>query len=364
MNDSDYNRIKDLLTESGLLNSKPLPSDFLSNYNFKDEIIMITGAAGSIGSELVRQLRNCTFKRLVLVDNAESPLYHLFKEFENDQNIEFALVDIRDKDAMTWLFETYKPTLIFHTAAYKHVSVMEDNAYEAVNLNVLATKTLADLSLSYNVKKFVFISTDKAVNPVSVMGMSKRIAESYLNYLNSKNKTVFLTTRFGNILGSNGSVLPIFLKQITSGKPLTVTHTEATRYFINKNKACQLILEIASWENPENYLYTFNMGTPIKVLDMAKILIDLTSENLDIIIIGLRAGEKIHEDITTKEESLQSTSHKDILGVSPNLDCSDEIVMLYDLKSITPKMTNGDIKSILEDCVNKLQCSPTLLFAI
>ncbi len=364
MTSSDYNRIKFLLDESGLLNSNKLPHSFSSNFNFNGETILITGAAGSIGSELARQLVKSRFKNLVLVDNAESPLYHLFKEFENNPKIEFVLVDIRDDEAMTWLFQSFKPTIVIHTAAYKHVPVMEDNAYEAIKLNILATKTLADLAITFKVKKFVFISTDKAVNPIGVMGMSKRIAESYLNYLSSKKKTLFLTTRFGNVLGSSGSVLPIFLKQIESGTPLTVTSKETTRFFINLNKICRLLLEITSWDKPNSNLYTFNMGTPIKIIDLAKVLLNLTGEKNPIEIIGLRPGEKTHEEITSKEESLEPTMHLDIYKVSPKIEYSNEIATLHKLKLITPTMSNQEVKSILEDCIYKLQCSPTLLFAI
>ena len=254
--------------------------------------------------------------------------------------------------------------MVFHAAAYKHVPLMEDNAYEAVKLNILATKILADLSMLYGVKKFIFISTDKAVNPISIMGMSKRIAETYLNYLSSKKKTIFSITRFGNILGSSGSVLPIFLKQIELGKSLTVTDTETTRFFINKAKACRLILEIASWHKPSNNLFTFNMGSPIKVINLAKVLISLTAKNNAIEIVGLRPGEKVHEEIVSKEETLESTTHIDIFKVIPKAVRSNKTVTLQELKLITPTMANNEIKSILEGCIYQLQLSPTLLFAI
>ncbi len=293
-------------------------------------------------------------------------MYYLIKEFEIDKNpnVEFAIADIRDEDAVKWLYETFRPTLIFHTAAYKHVPLMEDNAYESVKLNILATKTLADLAIAYKVKKFIFISTDKAVNPISVMGMSKRIAETYLNYLSVKKKTIFLITRFGNILGSSGSVLPLFLKQLESGSSLTVTNLETTRFFINKNKACRLILEIASWHKPDNNLFTFNMGTPIKIIDLAKVLISLKNKGNTIEIIGLRPGEKIHEEIVSSEETLESTTHLDIFKVNPKTVYSNKTVTLQELKHITPAMSNDKIKLILEDCICQLQRSPTLLFAI
>ena len=186
-------------------------------------------------------------------------------------NIYFILTDVRDETSMQELFSTFKPSMVFHTAAYKHVPMMEANPYEAVKLNILATTFLADLALLHNTKKFVFISTDKAVNPISIMGLTKRIGERYLMDLNSKNSTKFLITRFGNIIGSNGSLIPLFNKQLELGRPLTVTSPEVSRYFIPKLKACQHILEISNEAHGKHALFTFNMGKPIKIIDLANI---------------------------------------------------------------------------------------------
>lgn len=369
MNPSKYSRIEHLLIESDLLNSEKKHLDYIAHNHFFNETILITGAAGSIGSELARQLIGSEFKNLILIDNSESPLSNLEKEFGDSEksNINFVLIDVRDIQAMQWLFDTYRPTIVFHAAAYKHVPLMEDNAYEAVRLNILATKILADLSVSYSVKKFVFISTDKAVNPISVMGMTKRIAESYLNYLNETNKTIFLVTRFGNILGSSGSVLPILLKQINANRPLTITSKETSRFFIDKHKACNLILKIASFTKKDGYLFTFNMGDPIKIIDLAYVLLKfLNKENLykDIKIIGLRPGEKLHEQIVSRDEILEPANFSNILSVKPKIAYSDETINFQELMRISSKMTNEDIRLILEECVYKLQHSPTLLFAI
>ncbi|WP_299554722.1 SDR family NAD(P)-dependent oxidoreductase [Seonamhaeicola sp.] len=360
-------QIQELIDGSDLFpgnSSSKLPLDF----NFKDDTILITGAAGSIGSEVTSQLLGTRFKKLVLIDNAESPLYNLVKQLELDarENVEFVLIDIRDQEAMRWLFNTYAFTVIFHTAAYKHVPLMEENAYEAVRLNIFATKIIADLSMEYNVKKFVFISTDKAVKPINVMGMTKRIAESYLNYLNSYGKTNFKSARFGNVFGSSGSVVPIFLKQIHLGRPVSLTSYDTTRYFISKVKAGYLILKMAALDENDGCLFTFNMGNPIKIIDLAKILIKhVTGDNPHKIeIIGLRPGEKIHEDLFSENEHLELTKHTDILKVRPHHDYSEEKVSFNLLSTVNSEMKNTEVKAILEDCIYQLQNSPSLLFAI
>jgi FlaA1/EpsC-like NDP-sugar epimerase len=316
------------------------------------DTILITGAAGSIGSELARQLVSSSYKRLILVDIAESPLYSVFKEFEHEDvsKIEFLLLNITEKDSVEYLFETYKPTLIFHAAAYKHVPLMEEHPYEAIKTNILATVLLADLSIKYNVKKFIFISTDKAVNPISVLGMSKNIAENYLTYLSQKNVTDFSITRFGNILGSNGSVLPLFIKQIEAGLPLTITSKTVTRYFINKKKACHLILQIATFNRYRSGIFTFNMGKPIKVIDLAKSLISIYekhNETIKIKITGLRPGEKLHEAMIWDEEELLPTENKDILLVNNKNKLEYKSLDFNPLINVTPYHSPQDIKAVL-----------------
>jgi FlaA1/EpsC-like NDP-sugar epimerase len=353
MNKTISNQIDELLSNSGLFSLNRFDYKKLQNLNFKNETILITGAAGSIGSEITKQLLSYDFKRIILIDIAESPLYELLKDLEQQKNdtIDFVLINITDEESLEWLFETYKPTIIFHTAAYKHVPLMESNPYEAVKTNIFGTKLLADLSISNNVKKFIFISTDKAVNPISVMGISKHIAERYLLLLNSKqSKTSFLITRFGNIFGSNGSVVPLFLKQIKTGKSLTITDYKISRYFINKHKACSLILQITSFEKTTHSIYTFNMGKPIKIIDLAKKITSLNvykNKKINIEITELRPGEKLHEDIVSNNEVLITTKHKDILLVTKKEKFKKKKLNFNTLKKINPYMAPSKIKLIL-----------------
>jgi FlaA1/EpsC-like NDP-sugar epimerase len=352
MNKSTSNYIDQLLIDSGLFPELSKPQKPLNNFDFSEETILITGAAGSIGSELSRQLVKSNFKKLILLDVAESPLYQLIKDFEFEvtDNIDFIILNITEKESIKHIFETYKPSLVIHTAAYKHVPLMEDNPYEAVTINILGTKLLADLSIAYGVKKFVFISTDKAVNPISVMGMSKHIAENYLNYLSTKSDTLFLTTRFGNILGSNGSVLLLFKKQIKTSNSITVTHRAVSRYFISKQKAGNLILKIASFSNVESSIFTFNMGEPIRIIHLAKRLLLLyktSGKNVEIKITELRPGEKLHEDIVSNNETLIPTQVKDILQVKKKNNSEIKKIDFTELLNITPYLSKTEIKLIL-----------------
>lgn len=352
MNKETANHIDELIYDSGLFPSKIKDLKNTVSFDFSDEIILITGAAGSIGSGLTKQLINCKYKKLVLVDVAESPLYELIKEleFEDVSNIDFIILNITDEDSLKHLFKTHTPTIVFHTAAYKHVPLMESNPIEAVKLNVFGTKLLADLSHKYEVKKFIFISTDKAVKPVSVMGITKRIGETYLSLLKEKSDTKFITTRFGNIFGSNGSVIPLFKKQIEFGYPLTITDKDISRYFISKYKACSLILKLASKRDYESDSFTFDMGEPIKIKDIIERLL-LCYDNLEskpeIKVIGLRPGEKLSEDIISDDETLLSTEDKDILAVKQKNDLKSKKIDFNQLSNITYYMSNKEIKSIL-----------------
>lgn len=353
MNKETENHIDELLYDSGLFPSKIKKPKNKVSFNFLNEIILITGAAGSIGSGLVEQLIDCKYKKLILIDKAESPLYQLIKqlEFKDTSNIDFILLDITDKKSVKHLFKTHRPSLVFHTAAYKHVPLMEQNPLEAIKVNVFGTKLLANFSNKYKVRKFIFISTDKAVNPKSVMGITKKIGENYLNYLNSKNLTQFITTRFGNILGSNGSVVPLLKKQIESGQPITITDKTISRYFISKYKACSLILTIASKNNWKDNAYTFNMGQPIKISDVIDRLIlkcDTIKDNIKVKEIGLRAGEKLHEAITTDIEVLIPTDIEDILIIKQTVSQEINKNSFAKLKKIKPKTDNQKIKSILK----------------
>ena len=284
-----------------------------------DKVILITGAAGSIGSEIVRQVIRFNPKKIILVDQAESPLYNMELELHDkykQQSYEIVMGDIRNKERMENVFRTFKPQIVFHTAAYKHVPMMENNPSESILTNVLGTKTLADLSVEYNVEEFVMVSTDKAVNPTNVMGASKRIAEIYIQSLSKKTITKFITTRFGNVLGSNGSVIPRFRQQIENGGPITITHPDITRYFMTIPEACQLVLE-AGTMGKGGEIFIFDMGESIKILDLAQKMIQLSGLVLDkdirIVYTGLRPGEKLFEELLANEENTLPTHHKQIM---------------------------------------------------
>ena len=285
---------------------------------FAGETVIVTGAAGSIGSELVKQLSNFDVKELILVDQAESALYDLQQDLKQNGKHNFTAIvaDIRDGLRIDTIFQNHKPTMVFHAAAYKHVPLMEESPYEAIKINVNGTKLLADTASRYNVKKFVFVSTDKAVNPTSVMGATKRMAEMYISCLQKESKTKFITTRFGNVLGSNGSVIPLFKKQIENGVPLTLTHKDITRYFMTIPEASQLVLE-AGTMGKGGEIFIFDMGESVKIYDLAKNMIKLSGlrfpEDINIKITGLRPGEKLYEELLANGENTLSTYHKKIM---------------------------------------------------
>ncbi len=319
------NQIKELKIED-LLGRDAIKID---NVNVRDQLkgkrVLITGAAGSIGSEMVRQVLEYQPDSLILLDQAETPLYEINKEIQKYRetiSIYAIIGDVRDKNRLKNVFEKYRPQVVYHAAAYKHVPMMENNATEAVLSNVMGTKNLADISVDYNVEKFVMISTDKAVNPTNVMGASKRIAEIYVQsmsgylYNESTKDTSFITTRFGNVLGSNGSVIPLFKKQIEKGGPVTVTHPEMTRYFMTIPEACQLSLE-AGVVGKGNEIMIIDMGKSIKIVDLAKKMIKLSGttldQNIDIVFTGLREGEKLYEELLNNKENTVPTHHPKIM---------------------------------------------------
>ena len=291
----------------------------------KNKVVLITGAAGSIGSEIVRQIIVFKPSMIVLVDQAETPMHELslaLKEKYVTQNFSAFLGDVRNFDRMKTMMDIYRPDIVFHAAAYKHVPLMEDNPTESIQANVLGTKTIADLAVKFNVSRFVMVSTDKAVNPTNIMGASKRIAEIYVQSLNKKlekegvESTRFITTRFGNVLGSNGSVIPHFRRQIEKGGPVTVTHPEIIRYFMTIPEACLLVLEAGTTGNGGE-IFIFDMGQPVKILDLAKKMIRLAGFTPDIDIpikfTGLRPGEKLYEELLNKKEITQETHHPKIM---------------------------------------------------
>jgi FlaA1/EpsC-like NDP-sugar epimerase len=291
--------------------------------NIKNQLsnktVLVTGAAGSIGSEIVRQVIQFSPKKIILLDQAESPLYEIEMELKDgfdDLVYEIVIGDIRNYERLENVFNTLAPEIVFHAAAYKHVPMMENNPSESILTNVFGTKNVSDLSVKYNVEKFVMVSTDKAVNPTNVMGASKRIAEIYTQSLGETSKTKFITTRFGNVLGSNGSVIPRFRQQIENGGPVTITHPEITRFFMTIPEACQLVLEAGSSGNGGE-VFVFDMGESVKIFDLAKKMIKLSGLTLDkdikIVFSGLRPGEKLYEELLTNEENTLPTHHKQIM---------------------------------------------------
>lgn len=284
----------------------------------KDKVVLVTGAAGSIGSEICRQVMHYNPSKLVMLDQAESPMYDFQFEMNNTPDftemkdrMAFVITNVKDPMRMRKVFETYHPQVVFHAAAYKHVPFMEENAYEAVYVNVFGTKLVADLSIEFGVEKFVMISTDKAVNPTNVMGATKRIAEIYTQ--SRQGNTKFITTRFGNVLGSNGSVVPLFRKQIEKGGPITVTDRRITRFFMTIPEACSLVLEAGSIGEGGD-IFVFDMGEKIKIWDLAEKMRQLAHHpEIEIIETGLRPGEKLYEEVLANEENTIKTDNEKIM---------------------------------------------------
>lgn len=317
------------------------------NKYLSGKTVMITGAAGSIGSELARQIAPFNPQKLIILDQAESPLYDLDNELKNrfGHNLcELVLGDIRNRNRMRYLFKEYRPDIVFHAAAYKHVPIMEGNPTEAIRTNVQGTKALVDLAGEFKVQKFIMVSTDKAVNPTNVMGASKRIAEIYAQSANQLYDTQFITTRFGNVLGSNGSVIPLFRKQIANGGPVTVTHKDITRFFMTIPEACQLVIEAGNM-GKGGEIFIFDMGEPVKVLDLAKKMIALSGlelgKDIHIKITGLRPGEKLYEELLANEENTVNTHHPKIMIAK---------VREYDFEEVTQK-----IESLIQSQRNQNQ---------
>jgi len=319
-------KVKNIQIED-LLERKPIVLDNKAiTKQLENKTVLITGAAGSIGSEIVRQVLGFDPKEIIILDQAETPLHHLGLEMESlkhNSKIHHVIADIRNKEAMKKVFKLHKPQVVFHAAAYKHVPLMEENPSQAILNNIEGTKNIADLSCEFKVKNFVMISTDKAVNPSNVMGASKRIAEKYVQSLqlksikmNGSKGTKFITTRFGNVLGSNGSVVPLFTSQIAKGGPVTITHQDIIRYFMTIPEACQLVLEAATMGNGGE-IYIFDMGKPVKIIDLARKMIKLAGfipdVDIKIQIVGLRPGEKLYEELLNDTSKTLPTYHEKIM---------------------------------------------------
>jgi FlaA1/EpsC-like NDP-sugar epimerase len=344
-------QIEDLLERKQIvLDNKSISSQI------KGKVILITGAAGSIGSEIVRQVIDFNPEILLILDQAETPLHDLtleIRKLKSKAKIVSIITDIRDQQGLEKIFIKYKPNLVYHAAAYKHVPLMEENPSQAIFVNVMGTKNLADLSLKFNIEKFVMISTDKAVNPSNVMGASKRIAEKYVQSLFFQEKNVntsttkFITTRFGNVLGSNGSVVPLFTKQIAEGGPITITHQDIIRYFMTIPEACQLVLEAGAMGNGGE-IYIFDMGKPVKIYDLAVKMIRLAGyipeKDIKIKIVGLRPGEKLYEELLNDNSKTLPTHHEKILIAQELIDKFLEVnLLIQELIQVANQYDNNQI---------------------
>ena len=358
--------VEDLLPREKLEVDMKAAADLLQG-----KVVMITGAAGSIGSEMVRQVATYAPSRLVLVDQAETPMHDIRLMMRNrwpDIPAETIVADIADAKIMERIFKEYKPDYVFHAAAYKHVPMMEDNPYESVVNNIHGTKVIADLAVKYGTRKFVMVSTDKAVNPTNVMGCSKRICEIYVQSLDKaikdgavKGETQFVTTRFGNVLGSNGSVIPIFQEQIRKGGPVTVTHPDIIRFFMLIPEACRLVIE-AGTMGKGGEIYVFDMGKPVKIADLAKRMIRLSgAKDIEIKFTGLRDGEKLYEEVLNDKEITLPTFHpkikvakvreyeyadvdREIGDLIRDVDLKDDMTIVAGMKHIVPEFKSQHSK--------------------
>lgn len=353
-------RIEDLLGRSAIV----LNNEFVSK-EVKNKSVLITGAAGSIGSEIARQIVRYNPSKIILLDQWETGLFEIENELRSvlklDDRLVCYMADVTNYKRVRACFDIYKPDMVFHAAAYKHVPMMETNVSEAIECNVMGTKNVADISVEFNVDKFVMVSTDKAVNPTSVMGATKRAAEIYVQSLNDflgtldKAGTKFITTRFGNVLGSNGSVIPIFKRQIQAGGPITVTHPDITRFFMTIPESCSLVLEAATMGDGGE-IFVFDMGKSVKIIDLAKRMIQLSGliegKDINIAFTGLRPGEKLFEELLDDDENNMATHHPKIMIAKTRVIEFSEVKSTLDSMS---KILNGEESEIEFDLVTQLK---------
>ena len=355
-----YNSLRDVSIED-LLGRDPVELD---NHNIKNlinnKVVLVTGAGGSIGSELCRQIMLHNPKQIILLDNYENSLYDIeleLKTLHPNNDIRAIVANIREKQRLDAIFERYMPEIVFHAAAHKHVPLMENNPTEAIKNNVFGTYNLVNCSDKYNVKRFILISTDKAVNPTNIMGATKRLCEMVIQAKDRTSNTEYVAVRFGNVLGSNGSVVPLFKKQLAHGGPLTVTHKEITRFFMTIPEAVALVLQAITYAEGGE-IFVLDMGEPVKIYDLAKSLIELSGytlgEDMDIEITGMRPGEKLYEELLMAEENLESTKHEKIF-ITESMDFTmDEIENKLDMfrEIINDEHTSKeDIKETMKKCV-------------
>ena len=345
-------KIEDLLGRKAIqLNNDKI------NQELTNKVILITGAAGSIGSGLTQEIAKYNPSLLLLLDQAESSIYDLQFELQTvypSLCFEVIISDICNENRIERIFKHFKPNLVFHAAAYKHVPMMEMNPAEAILNNIKGTKILCDLALKYSISKFVMISTDKAVNPTNVMGASKRIAEIYVQKKSEENKTKYITTRFGNVLGSNGSVIPLFQKQIENGGPVTVTDERITRFFMTIPEACQLVLEAGAMGNGGE-IYVFDMGKSVKIIDLAKKMISLSGlelgRDINIKVVGLRPGEKLYEELLANEENTLPTHHEKIMIAKNRIATDEQILKIEELTNSLTIDSNNELVQKMKDIV-------------
>ena len=365
--------IKSLQIED-LLNRKPIKIENveIKNAHFQ-KTILITGGAGSIGSEIVRQVAQFSPSLIVILDQAETPLYEMELEMRADHptiNFKFVLADISNRHRLEPLFKKYDFSMVYHAAAYKHVPLVEENPHEAILVNVFGTKNVAQLSSQYNVHRFVMISTDKAVNPTNVMGASKRAAELFIQSLQNleANQTKFITTRFGNVLGSNGSVIPRFKKQIENGGPITITHPDIVRFFMTIPEACELVLQAATMGSGGE-IYVFDMGQPIKILDLAKRMVKLSGLELDtdikIIFTGLRPGEKLYEELLSDGAKTLPTHHDKILiSKDPCVDFVEIEILVNRITKAALRRDKVEVVQLLKNIVPEFKSNNSIYEAL
>ncbi|MDA8824372.1 polysaccharide biosynthesis protein [Schleiferiaceae bacterium] len=343
-------QLKSIKIEDLLQRNKVEFNNVNISISVENKTILVTGAAGSIGSEIARQLSLYNLKNLILIDHAESPLYDIEQELkeshrtQNTINPICEVANVKDRYRMDTIFDNYRPDIVYHAAAYKHVPMIEKSPYEGIFVNIFGTRIVADAAMRYDVEQFVMISTDKAINPTNIMGATKRVAELYTQSLNEHGKTKFIVTRFGNVLGSNGSVVPLFRKQIEAGGPLTVTHEEITRYFMTIPEACKLVLEAgAMGEGGE--VFVFDMGQPVKIMDVAEKMVKLSGlelgKDIKIEVTGLRPGEKLYEELLASSENTLPTHHPKILRAK--VETYSHRAIKEHLDILTEIMIDGDV---------------------
>ena len=333
--------------------------------NFRDKVVLVTGAAGSIGAELCRQLAGFGIRKLILFDNAETPMHNLRLELEEHfPELKFVPVigDVRQEARLDYAFRTWHPQVVFHAAAYKHVPLMEENPCEAVLVNVAGSRNVANKCIEYGVDKMVMISTDKAVNPTNIMGCTKRLAEIYVQSLGKaiasgkvKGRTQFVTTRFGNVLGSNGSVIPRFREQIERGGPVTVTDKEITRYFMTIPEACRLVMEAATLPT-ENRICVFDMGKPVKIDQLARRMIELAGfvpdKDIEVVYTGLRPGEKLYEEVLSNKENTDATTHDRIrIARVREYDYADAVKAVDELETLSREVRIPEMVMLMKQVV-------------